>query len=388
MELQIVIGNRKNMILQTLTWVSRIIFGLAFIFAGFTKAIDPLGTVYVFDDYFVAFGIEWLMPLSLPLAIILNTLELLAGIAILLGLKMYYSAWAGLLFMIFFTPITLYIAITDAVPHCGCFGDAWIISNWETFYKNIILLAASILIFTQKNKITPLWSAKKDWWLVIGITVVIFLLSLFCLRNLPLIDFRPWKVGNDITEQLKPLQKGESEFIFIYKNEKTGEEKEFELDNLPSAEDGWNYVDRKEVIIKEHIPSPIENFDIRDEFENDLTSEYIGKSGYLFLVVAYNLNTAKTDAFSEKINNIAEKATANGYSCVLLTNSTFMEIDNFRKKLPLPCSFYQSDERELKTIIRSNPGLVLLKDGIVIAKWHHRNIPSYQSIKEKYFKDM
>ncbi len=369
--------------MKILTWIARIVFGIAFMFAGFTKAIDPLGSVYVFDDYFIAFGMEWLMPLSLPLAIILNTVEFIVGIAILLGLKMYLSAWAGLLFMIFFTPLTLYVAITDAVPHCGCFGEAWVISNWETFYKNLVLLAAAILIFMRKDKIPPLWSHKKDWWLVGGITIIVLWLSVLCLRNLPIMDFRPWKVGNDITEQLKPVQEGKSEFVFVYENTKTGEKKEFAMNDLPSAEDGWQYVDRKEIVIKEHIASPIENFDIRDEYDIDHTEKYIGNPNYQFIVVAYDLNTTSTDAFTDKINNLANKAIKDGYSFIVLTSNSFEEIDSFRHEHQTPYDFYQSDERELKTIVRSNPGLVLMKDGIVISKWHYRNIPSYGEIDEK-----
>lgn len=372
------------MIIKSLIWVSRIVFGVAFIFAGLTKAIDPLGSVYVFDDYFIAFGMEWLMPLSLPLAIILNSLELLVGIAILLGLKIYYSAWAGLLFMIFFTPLTLYIAITDAVAHCGCFGDAWVISNWETFYKNLILLAAAIFIFIQKDKIPPLWSHKKDWWLVGGFTILVVWLSIFCLRNLPVMDFRPWKVGKDITEQLKPVQEGEVEYLFIYENIKTGEKKEFDIDNLPSNEDGWQYADRKETVIKEHIPSPIANFDIRDEYDIDYTEKFIGNPDYQFIIVAYNLRTTNTKTFTESINNLAKNAIANGYSFIVLTSSSYEEIESFRHEYQTPYDFYQSDERELKTIVRSNPGLVLMKNGIVLAKWHHRNIPPYEKIYKKH----
>ena len=371
------------MIMKVLTWLSRIIFGVAFIFAGFTKAIDPLGSVYIFDDYFIAFGMDWLMPLSLPLAIILNSLELVVGIAILLGLKMRLSAWAGLLFMIFFTPLTLYIAITDAVAHCGCFGDAWVITNWETFYKNLILLAAAILIFIQKDKIQPLWSHKKDWWLAGGFTILAVWLSIFCLRNLPVMDFRPWKVGNDITEQLKPVQEGKSEFVFIYENTKTGEKKEFEMDDLPYAEDGWQYVDRKEIVIKEHIPSPIGNFDIRDDYEIDHTEKYVGNPDYQFIVVTYDLRTTNKKAFKEKINDIANNAIEDGYSFIVLTSSSYQETDSFRHEYQTPYEFYYSDERELKTIVRSNPGLVLMKDGIVLGKWHYRNMPSYDEIDEK-----
>ncbi len=374
------------MITQTLTWIARILFGGIFIFAGFTKAIDPLGSAYKFEDYFLAFGLEGFFSFALPLAIILNTLELLVGFTILLGLKMRISAWLGLLFMAFFTPLTLYIAITDPVPDCGCFGDAVIISNWDTFYKNVIILAASILIFVRRKEIKPLWSAKKDGYLTGGLAVLIVWLSVYCLFNLPVIDFRPWKTGNDIYVQLLPVQKEIVEYHFIYKNAKTGENREFSADKLPTGQK-WEYVDRKETLIQKYIASPIENFTIEDEFGHDLTYEIISKPGYKFLVIAYSLRNTKLSAFNEKLKDLSARAEREGYTFITLTNTSFEGISAFRQKHQLGWDFYQSDERELKTIIRSNPGLVLLKDGVVIEKWHYRNIPSYDKISNDYLKE-
>ncbi|MDZ7778063.1 MAG: DoxX family protein [Bacteroidales bacterium] len=208
--------------MKILTWISRILFGGVFIFAGFTKAIDPLGSAYKFEDYFIAFGMEGLFPLALPLAIILNSFELLVGFTILLGLKMRISSWVGLLFMVFFTPLTLYIAINNPVPDCGCFGDAVIISNWDTFYKNIIILIAALIIFSQRNRIKPLWSHKKDWILVGGIAIMIIALSLYSLFNLPPMDFRPWKVGNDMKEQLSTIQEKKLNINLLTKIKKPG----------------------------------------------------------------------------------------------------------------------------------------------------------------------
>ncbi len=373
------------MIIKILTWIARILFGGVFIFAGFTKAIDPLGSAYKFEDYFLAFGMEGLFPLALPLATIMNTLELLVGFTILLGLKMRISAWLGLLFMAFFTPLTLYIAITDPVPDCGCFGDAVIISNWDTFYKNVIILIAAILIFIRRKDIPPLWSDKKDGYLTGGLAVLIVGLSVYCLLNLPIIDFRPWKIGNDINEQILPVQEGIVEYQFIYKNTETGESKEFAADNLPTDEN-WEYVDRKEIRIQEYIPSPIENFTMEDEYGYDLTHEIISNPGYQFLVVAYSLQNTKLSPYSKKLKDIAAHAEREGHSLITLTNTSFEGINAFRQKHQIDWDFYQSDERELKTIIRSNPGLVLLKNGVVIDKWHHRNIPTYIDISKAHFK--
>ncbi len=374
------------MILKVLTWISRILFGGVFIFAGFTKAIDPLGSAYKFEDYFLAFGMESLFPLALPLAILLNTVEFLVGFTILLGLKMRLSAWVGLLFMAFFTPLTLYIAITNPVPDCGCFGDAVIISNWDTFYKNVVILAAAILIFIRRDKIQPLWSQKKDGYLAGGLAILILWLSMHCLLNLPIIDFRPWKTGNDITQQLEPVQEEIVEHLFVYENTETGETRKFDMDNLPTDEE-WEYVDREQKLIQEYIPSPIENFVIEDEFGQDLTWDIISNPGYQLLVVAYDLKRTHQKAFTGNIKETAMAARHDGIDVITLTSSTFSDIQHFKQEHDLDWTFFQSDERELKTIIRSNPGLVLLQNGVVIEKWHHRNIPSYDSMKDTYLKD-
>ena len=372
---------------KIVTWISRLVFGAAFIFAGFTKAIDPLGSAYKFEDYFLAFGMEWLFPIALPSAILLNTLEFVVGFTILLGVKMRISAWLGLLFMAFFTPLTLYIALTDPVPHCGCFGDAWVITNWETFYKNLVLLAAAILIFIRKDKIPPLWSQKKDWWIAGGITVLVIWLSFYCLRNLPIIDFRPWKVGNDVTELVTPTEEV-ADIYLIFENKETGEKREYPADDYPWDDpewtQKWEYVDQRREIIQPYREAEISGFEITGKAGDDLTDFFIGYPDYQFLLVAYELRTTNRDAFGEKINDFALNAQKDGHNFIALTGSSYNYAEKFSEEVDAPYDFYQSDPIELKTIIRSNPGLVLMKDGVVLGKWHHRNIPPYNEVKEEF----
>jgi uncharacterized membrane protein YphA (DoxX/SURF4 family) len=374
----------KQGIIRLMLLVSRILFGVVFIFSGFVKAIDPLGSTYKFQDYFLSFGMEAFFPLALPLAIIMSSLELVIGLAILFRVKMKYSAWGGLLFMIFFTPLTLYIAIFEPVSDCGCFGDALIISNWATFYKNIFILAAAIFIFIYRNQMKPLWSEKKDWY-IIGVFVIFSVsLSVYCLRNLPIIDFRPWKIGNNIEEKMKPVQDEIVEFSFIYRNTATGETREFDINNLPSTDDGWEYVDRKETLIQEFIPAPIDNFVIEDEDGFDVTWDYLGNPDYHFILVAYDLHKTSHRAFRRRINAFAEAAEAEGRQFIVLTASSHADIDVFRHEVQAAYPFFQADGVKLKTIIRANPGLLLMKDWVVVDKWHHRNIPSYDKVREKH----
>ena len=371
-------------------WISRIIFGAVFIFSGFVKAIDPLGSVYKFQDYFLAFNAEWLFPTALPMAILMSGLEFVIGVTILLGIKMRWSAWGALLFMAFFTPLTLYIALTDPVPDCGCFGDALIISNWETFWKNVVIFAASIFIFIHRERFKPLWSEKKDWYLAGFVAIFIFWLSVYCLRNLPVIDFRPWKVGNDINELVIPTPEVADTYL-IYENKNTGERQEFAPSDLPWNDpefmENWKFVDQRRVVIQEYQEPAINNFVIQDEYGDDYTESYIGHPGYQFLVIVYDVNRTNKRAFERRINEFAANAEAEGISLIALTGSSFSNIDAFRHEVQAAYPFYQSDEIALKTIIRSNPGLVLLKDGVVKAKWHYRNIPDYSRVREKYLNE-
>ncbi len=369
--------------MKYIVWLSRILFGGIFIFSGFVKAIDPLGSAYKFQDYFLAFGIEWMVFLALPLAILLSTLEFIIGVGILFGIKMRWSAWGGLLFMAFFTPLTLYIAITDPVPDCGCFGDAIIISNWETFYKNVIILGAGIIVFIYRNKIKPPWSKTIDHVLIILIAAGILWLSAYCLRNLPIIDFRPWKVGNDVTKLVMPAEEI-AEIYLLFENQETGEIKEYPSNDFPWDDpewtEVWQFKDQRREIIQPYQDAEIDDFYIEDEFGNDLTDFFITKPGYLFIIVAPDLHRKNTKAFEQKIGPLAREAEKHGYPFIVLTGSAFEVIEEFRHAYQTTYPFYLSDEIELKTIIRSNPGLVLMKEGVVKGKWAHRNIPPFDEI--------
>ncbi len=373
--------------MKVVVWLARIVFGIVFIFSGFVKAIDPLGSAYKFQDYFLAFGTEWLLFAALPMALLLSTLEFIIGVGVLFGIKMRWSAWGGLLFMAFFTPLTLYIAITDPVPDCGCFGDAIIISNWDTFYKNIFILAAAIVVFIYRDKIRPPWSKITDNTLAVIVTVAVLWLSFYCLRNLPIIDFRPWKVGNDVKELVMPTE--EIAYIYlIFENQETGEIREYPATDYPWDDPEWasvwKFKDQRREVIQPFLEAEIENFYIEDAFGDDVTDFFMTEPDYLFMVVAYDLNRTNTKAFERRINPLAREAEKLGYTFIVLTGSTHDTAEEFRHAHQTPYPFYLSDEVELKTIIRSNPGLVLMKEGVVKGKWAHRNIPTMEELKKQF----
>jgi len=373
--------------MRYLLLISRIVFGLVFIFSGFVKAIDPLGFAYKLDDYFIAFGWDGLTTLSLPLSILVNTAEMLVGIAILLGIKMKVSAWGGLLFMALFTPLTLYIAIFEPVSDCGCFGDAVIISNWDTFFKNIVFLALAVFIFVNREKVKALWSEKKDWYLL-GIGAIAgIILAIYCLRNLPLIDFRPWKVGNNVA-QLMEGQDDVAEYYLVFENTETGQLSEYLANDYPWDDEEWNklwkFKEQRIEVLKPGAAAAIEGFIISDRNDNHLTEELIINPDYYFMLVAYDLQKSNTKSMVKRVLPLASAAKERGLYFFILTSSPWDVVDQFSEEHDENISFYQSDDVNLRTIIRSNPGLLLMKEGVVIAKWAHRNIPGFDAIKRKF----
>lgn len=355
---------------------SRILVGVVFIFSGFVKAVDPLGSTYKFLDYFVAFNIDFLSALALPLAITQNILELIIGIALVIGLKMKETGWAVFIFMTFYLPLTLIIAIYNPVTDCGCFGDALVLTNWQTFWKNVILYIPTLIVFFQRKKFVPAYNSSAEWRLIIFYILVGTAFSIYNYRNLPLLDFRPYKLGSDIVEKMSRPEGSpvdEYEFSFIY--EKDGVPKEFSLENLPDST--WSWVETKQKLIKRGYVPPIHDFSLTSADGVDITSDVLSYNGYSFLIVSYDLSKSDLNSFL-KINRLKEQLNdkANFYG---LTSSTEDVISAFKDKVKPEFDFYATDEITLKTIIRSNPGLVLLKEGVVIGKWHHRNIPDFKS---------
>jgi len=369
-------------------FISRIIIGVVFIFSGFVKAVDPMGSVFKFNDYFTAFGISWMEFSSLFLAILMSGIEFIVGFAILFGLRYKISSWGSFLFMLFFTPLTLYIAIANPVSDCGCFGDALILSNTDTFIKNIFILAAAIIVFLYRNKFKTSLSVKLQWGLISIASIFIVIISIYCYRHEPLIDFRPWKVGNKIEDYVTPTAEI-AEISLLYKNKKTGEVKEYAVNNYPWNDSVWvaenEFVDQKKTVIQEYQKALISDFVIHDDLGDDLTEGFVSNSDYNFMLFSYDLINSNKESF-KKINEFAEKAQQDTYTFIGLTASPFSYIEEFRHEMQTLYPFYLVDEIALKTAIRSNPGIILLKEGMVVAKWGHRDLPSYEEVKEKYLK--
>ncbi len=358
--------------------ISRYISGLVFIFSGLVKGIDPMGSMYKFIDYFTAFHLDALEPLAYLLGVILCTSEVIIGFAILTGIRMRLTAWGLLIFMLGFTPLTLYLAIGNPVADCGCFGDAIHLTNWQTFYKNIIISVFVIIVFVNRKKYKTLSSASIEWTAIIIITAAFILFTQYNYRHLPLVDFRPYKTGTNIPENMiipEVAPTDEYETTLIY--EKDGEQKEFFLDNYPSDDTTWAFIDSKTKLIKAGYKPPIYDFSLITPEGQDLTDIILSDTGFNFLMLSIE--------FSEAEQELIEKGIEAGLECMnkgigfyILTSSAPEMIDSYSQDF----NVLYVDETTMKTIIRSNPGFMVMKEGIITNKWAGRDLPGEDELPE------
>ena len=352
----------------------RFLLGGVFIFSGFVKAIDPFGTFYKLQDYVAAFGMDSWLPSSLLFvgALLLAALEFCLGVYLFLGIRRGWSAWVALLLMAVMTPLTLYLAIANPVPDCGCFGDAWVLTNWETFGKNVILFVAAFSVFRWRKDVIRFITRKIEWVFSMYTILFVFALSIYCQHNLPIIDFRPYKIGVNIPQAL-----GSSEVTFEtrFLLEKDGVRKEFTSDNYPDST--WTLVETRTITkeVEKDNESPLKGFFIQDlETDEDLTEKLLSAKGYTFLLVAHRIEYAD-DSHIDLINEIYDYSVEHGYGFYALTASPKEEILQWSDRTGAEYPFYEADELTLKTMIRSNPGMFLLKDGTILHKWSDGNLP-------------
>lgn len=379
----------KDSVKSKIVVIARILLGLVFVFSGYVKAVDPLGSTYKIQDYMEAMGLDFFAPIALVIGIGLAAFEFLIGICLVLGTNLKSTSILAIIMMCFMTPLTLWIAIADPVSDCGCFGDALVISNWQTFWKNIVLMALAILVYKWKEYSPKLFSERTEWLIAICAGSFSILLSIYCYFNLPIIDFRPYKNGTNIIKAMEvPEGAEEDEFETILVYEKDGEQKEFSLDNYPKDDSTWTFVDSKHKLIKKGFEPPIHDFSMEHPDDGDITEEVLQNPSYTFLMVCYRVEKALTDKRKE-INDIYQYAQKNGYGFYCMT-ATGLETDEMKEfKTEMGCGseggypFVNTDEITLKTIVRSNPGLVLIKDGVVVNKWSNKNLPKFNDPLEQ-----
>lgn len=365
--------------------ISRLILAAVFIFSGVVKSIDPLGTAYKIGDYLEAFGFTAdVSAFALCASIALSGLEFVLGWNLLFNLKTKISLLATAVFMAIMTPLTLFIALKNPVSDCGCFGDALKLTNWQTFFKNLVLVAVLAVSFFsfEKNK-----SRFNSWIFVILATVISVVFSIYNYRHLPIVDFRPYKIGTHLLSAMEiPENAEQDEFLTTFIYEKNGEKQSFTLENYPASDTAWHFVEQRTELVREGFRPPVHDFALISADGEDLTQTLLSRDGYLFLLIAYDLDKADL-RFAERVNEIYDFAFFAGHEFYAVTASGFNSIMNFSQKTAARYPFLSADPTTLKTVIRSNPGLLLLHDGVIIAKFHARDIPTAEKFLETYFKE-
>ncbi|PCH93295.1 MAG: DoxX family protein [Bacteroidetes bacterium] len=430
--------------MKIFTIISRLLVGSLFIVSGLIKANDPVGFSYKLKDYFAAdvLNLEWLVPYALVFAVIICVVEIVLGLATLLGSKMKLVSWLLLLMIVFFTFLTFYSAYFEKVTDCGCFGDALKLTPWQSFSKDAVLLVFVLVIFIKRKAIklnsyredlmygavslililifsvgvlhnpwpfpisftagmlafiiilkkTELMRAKTDQ-IIFGIpTVFSLVFSAYVLMHLPIKDFRPYAEGKSIMDGMKDCQelpdKECPEYLVIYtmKSTETGETKIVDskeyMENKLWEDKTWEILpDETEILlINEGYEPPIHDFSITSNEEGEFTAQFLEDPSYTLIIIAYNINNENNIDVKDKVNALAADAEKVGMNFIGLSASSDEDIDIFRHEVQAMYNYYATDEKALQTIIRSNPGLLLLKAGTVIKKWHYNDLPKFEEI--------
>ncbi len=363
--------------MNLLTKLSRFLTGSVFVFSGIVKGVDPLGTAYRIEDYFVAYGTEWANVLALSLSILLCATEFSIGMALLTKTKMRLTTWLLLLIMVFFTLITFYDALYSPVPDCGCFGDALKLTNWQTFFKNIVLMAFALVLFRNRKSFNNRLTRATQFGVMSLFFTLFISFSMYNYRHLPLIDFTVWKKGSLVISE----EKFENQVFVAYKNHKTGEMKEFLSPNYPWADSVWM---SEWAFVGQRVVSEGDDKDfglfIEDENGQDYTMDLMLNEKQWLITVSDIQELTYQDV--QKLVQFTREASIAGAEVVLLSGSLPDEMKIVQEIEPELADIYYADATVLKTMVRSNPGIILFDQGRLIRKWHINDIPSLQTIKE------
>ena len=414
---------------------ARLIVGNLFIFSGVVKANDPLGFSYKLEEYFVEFGMDWpwLQDLLVPLAAGLCIIEIILGVAVLVGYRMKAVSWALLLMIVFFTILTGASAIFEIVRSCGCFGDAIPLTPWQSFYKDLILLALILVIFLKRASIQP--SGKTQNWLIVSILSIVILavlanmlswaflaisiaivlgvgviakmllsdpnkaalitvvaslvcslyITVWAVEYLPFRDFRPYAIGENLPEQMT-LPEDAVEPVYentlIYKNKSTGEIKEFTNDEYNASkiweDKNWEWQSTESDLVVEGDVAKITDLAISTHDGSDITDLVLAEDKVLW-IVCYDLSLTSSEHLNE-INQLAKDAASKGINVMALSSAGEEQKNKFIKEHNLSFEFFVTDGIVLKTMVRSNPGLMYLENGTVKGKWHENDLPSIQEL--------
>lgn len=373
---------------------SRILTGLLFVFSGLIKANDPTGFGYKLQEYFLVFGTDFLNDYATQLAIVICGLEILLGALLLLGFWARTVAWGLLLLILFFTFLTFYSAFFEVVTSCGCFGDAIPLTPWQSFGKDLVLLALIVIIFTNRQYIRPVTTNRSIQLLTTTALVIVSLgIGVYTVNFLPFIDFLPYKKGNNLPELMtmpEGKQGDQYELIYTLQHKTTGEQKKVS-DKVYLAEElwkdeSWEIIGEPEShLVKKGYSIPIPDLLIFDANGEDFTRNIIENPYYNIIVVAWDLSNTDLTALS-RINALVMNA-AEHYNirAVLLTSGSAREAQRISDELKLLTEIFYADAVPLKSMVRANPGVLLMQNGVVINKWHYHTLPTFETLEANYF---
>ena len=350
----------------------RVLVGVIFIFSGLIKLNDPLGFAFKLEEYFssAVFDLPFLKDLTLPIAIFVVMYELVLGLLLLLGHKTKFTLKHLIGITVFFGFLTFYSAYFNKVTDCGCFGDAIKLSPWQSFWKDMLLLALILVIFFNQKHLAPLFNRKKSNYALLSFLLICSAICYKSVHYLPTIDFRPYKIGTSIPQNMETPQGAPVdvfEITWIY--EVNGQKKEFSNEDEPWNIAGAKFIDRRTKLVKKGYTPPIHDFTIR-KGERDFTDLLLEKNK-LLVVVVYDFSKSEKEGL-KAVSQLQRELTTQGIECIGLSASMHIPKTSLE--------FYSCDGTTLKTIIRSNPGVLLLKKGTILGKWSWKQLPKPQEI--------
>jgi len=375
----------------------RILVGVLFIFSGFVKADDPLGFSYKLGEYFDAFGIDKFFPdpSSIYLSMLICVFEMFVGICLLIGVFRNFASWMSLLMIIFFGFLTFYTAWFNKVTECGCFGDAIPMTAWQSFIKNVILFVLILPFFFNRRYINPIFPLRPARTVAISLLLVSLIFTMYAYYYLPPIDFRPYAPGKDIKKEMEiPANAPKDSVVmtFIYKNNKNGSEKVLSMDDLSKMdslgrldlEKNFTFKDRKDKVIKEGFKPAIHDFSIQSQ-DSDVTKSFLSEKGYRLMIVQYDIEKSAS-RFQPELNKLVMDLMKNTKIKIWPVSGSSVALnEKYRKENAVPYTYYSADVTVLKTIVRSNPGLVLFHDNVVLHQWPATALPKASTV-ESYMK--
>nr|WP_299345304.1 BT_3928 family protein [Allomuricauda sp.] len=359
--------------MKYLVWISRVLVGVLFIISGLIKLNDPVGFSFKLEEYFSqgVLDLPFLMPFALTISIFVVIVEVVLGIFLLIGFRPKFTVWSLLLMIVFFTFLTFYSAYFNKVTDCGCFGDAIKLTPWESFTKDVILLALILILFVGRKYIQPLFSSKINW-IVAGVSILACgLFANHVLNHLPSVDFRPYKIGANIQEGMNvPEDAPKAIYEYAWRFKVNGEDKIVVTNGEYPTVDG-DFVDVETTEIQKGYEPPIHDFTIEQEGV-DYSAELL-QEGKLVMVITYDLAKSNYDVF-QNLDEVTEKAMGKGYTVIGMSASGDDFTKQVKNQYDLNFDFYFTDETTLKTIVRSNPAVLVLEGGTIKQKVHYNDL--------------